>query len=114
MLCWLSLAQLSPLLSFNLFPSILTFDFDLVLGLFLTYLGSNWLFLGSFSVFPSILTFDFDLIWGSCLAFWGPNGLFLGLWKRLNTVLGSTHVVEELSFFMFSSILIFDFYLILG
>ena len=48
------------------------------------------------------------------MSFWGPNGLFLGLWKGLNTVLGSTHVVEELSFFMFSSILIFDFYLILG
>ena len=31
-----------------------------------------------------------------------------------NTVLGSTHVVEQLSFSIFSSILIFDFYLILG
>ena len=46
--------------------------------------------------------------------FWGPNGLFLGLGKGSNTVLGSTHVVEQLSFSMFSSILIFDFYLILG
>ena len=52
----------------------------------------------SFSMFPYILTFDFDLIWGPFLTFWGPNGLFLGLWKGLNTVLGSTHVVEELSF----------------
>ena len=46
--------------------------------------------------------------------FWGPNELFLGLRQGLNTVLGSTHVVEQLSFCMFSSILIFDFYLILG
>ena len=36
------------------------------------------------------------------------------LGKGSNTVLGSTHVVEQLSFSMFSSILIFDFYLILG
>ena len=46
--------------------------------------------------------------------FWGPNRLFLGLGKDSNTVLGYTHVVEQLSFSMFSSILIFDFYLILG
>ena len=39
---------------------------------------------------------------------------FLGLRKGSNTVLGSTHAVEQLSFSMFSSILIFDFYLILG
>ena len=48
------------------------------------------------------------------MTFWGPNGLFLGLGKGSNTVLGSTHVVEQLSFSMFLSILIFDFYLILG
>ena len=60
------------------------------------------------------LTFDFDLILGSFFTFWGPNGLFLGLGKGSNTVLGSTHVVEQLSFSMFLSILIFDFYLILG
>ena len=35
-----------PLL-FSLFPSILMFDFDLILGLFLTFLGPNGLFLGS-------------------------------------------------------------------
>ena len=32
---------------FSLFPSILMFDFDLILGLFLTFLGPNGLFLGS-------------------------------------------------------------------
>ena len=38
----------------------------------------------------------------------------MGLGKGSNTVLGSTHVVEQLSFSMFLSILIFDFYLIWG
>ena len=51
---------------------------------------------------------------GSFLTFWGPNGLFLGLWKGSKTVLGSTHVVEQLSFSMLPSILTFDFDLILG
>ena len=51
-------------------------------------------------MFPSFLTFDFDLILGSFLTFWGPNGLFLGLGKGPNTVLGSTHVVEQLYFSM--------------
>ena len=31
---------------FSLFPSILTIDFDLILGLFFTYLGPNGLFFG--------------------------------------------------------------------
>ena len=84
-------------LSFSMFPSTLAFDFDLMLGSFLTFWGPNGLFLGlgggsttvlgsthiveqlSFSMFPSILTFDFDLILGSFLTFGGPNGLFLGL-----------------------------------
>ena len=48
------------------------------------------------------------------LSYWGPNGLFLGLRKSSKTVLVSIHVVEQFSFYMFSSILIFDFYLILG
>ena len=38
------------------------------------------------------------------LLFWGPNELFLG----------STHVVEQILFSIVSSILIFDFGLILG
>ena len=48
------------------------------------------------------------------MTFWGPNRLFLGLGKGSNTVLGSIYVVEQLSFSMFSSIVTFDFYLILG
>ena len=84
-------------LSFSMFPSILTFDFDFIFGSFLIFSGPTGLLLGfglglttvlgssyvveklSFSMFPSILTFDFDLILGSFLPFWGPNGLFLGL-----------------------------------
>ena len=51
-----------------------------------------------FSIVPSILTLDFDLILGSFLAFRGPNGLFLGSGWGSKTVLGSTHVVEQLLF----------------
>ena len=40
--------------------------------------------------------------------------LLLGLWTGSKTVLGSTHVVEQLSFSMLPSILIFDFDLLLG
>ena len=32
--------------SYSMFPSILTFDFDLILGSFLTFGGPNGLFLG--------------------------------------------------------------------
>ena len=56
----------------------------------------------------------FYLILGSFLTFWDPNGLFLGLWKGSKTVLGSIHVVEQLSFSMLPSILTFDFDLMLG
>ena len=66
------------LFSFSLFPSILAFDFDLILGLFFTFWGPSGLFLGlgqgsitvlgsthlveqlPFSMFPSNLTFDRD------------------------------------------------------
>ena len=66
-------------LLFSLFPSILMFDFDLILGLFLTFLGPNGLFFGSmwgsktvlgsthvveqlsFSMIPLILTLELDL-----------------------------------------------------
>ena len=41
-------------------------------------------------------------------------GYFLGLKKSSKTVLGSTHVVEQLSFSEFPSILTFNFNLILG
>ena len=65
-------------------------------------------------MFLSILTFDFGLILGSFFTFWGPNRLFFGLSKGSKTVLGSNHVVEQLSFSMLPSILTFDFDLILG
>ena len=64
-------------------------------------------------MFLSILTFEFDLILGSFFTFWGPNGLFLWLGKGSKTVLGSSHVVEQLSFSLFHSILTFDFHSIL-
>ena len=44
---------------FSIVPSILTFDFDLIWGSFLSFLGPNGLF------------------FGSIFTFWGPNGLFL-------------------------------------
>ena len=80
-----------------MFHSILTFNFDLILGSFLTFWGPNGLFLGlrkrsktvlgsthiveqfSFCMFSSILIFDFYLISGLFLTFLGPNGAFLGL-----------------------------------
>ena len=72
-------------LSFSMLPSILTFDFDSILALFLTFGVPNCLFLGSgkgsksilgsthvveqlsFSMSPSILTFDFYIIFGVIL-----------------------------------------------
>ena len=65
-------------LLFCLFPSILTFDFDLIFGLFSTFGGPKGIFLGSeesktvlrsvhvvkklFSTFCSMLTFEFDVV----------------------------------------------------
>ena len=65
-------------------------------------------------MFLSILIFDFYLISGTFLTFWGHNGPFLGLGSGSTTVLGSTHVVEQLSFALFLSILTFTFDLIFG
>ena len=48
------------------------------------------------------------------MSFWGPHGLFLGSGNGPKTVLGSPHVVEQLSFSMIPSILTFDFDLIWG
>ena len=56
----------------------------------------------------------FYLILGSLFSFWGPYGLFLEFGNRSKTVLGSTNVVEQLSFSLFLSILTFDFDSILG
>ena len=82
-------------LLFSLFPSILMFDFDLILGLFFTFLDPNGIVLGSmwgsktvlgsthvveqlsFSMIPWVVTFEFDLILGWFLSFWGPIGLVL-------------------------------------
>ena len=93
-------------LLFSLFPSILMFDFDLIMGFFSTLLGPNGLFLGSmwgsktvlgsthvieqlsFSMYLSIWTFDFDLILGSFLTFWDPNGLLFGIGVGLENFLG--------------------------
>ena len=66
------------------------------------------------SMFSSILTLDLDSKSVSFFTLWGPTGLFLGSGKGSKIILLYTHVVEQLSFSMFSSILIFDFYLILG
>ena len=62
----------------------------------------------------SILTFKFDLFLGSFMTFVSLNGLFLGHERIKKNVLGSTHVVEQLLFSMFSSILTFYFDLYLG
>ena len=48
------------------------------------------------------------------MTFLGPNGLISGFEQGLKTVLGSTHVVEQLSFFKVPSILAFEFDLIFG
>ena len=92
--------------SFSLFLSILRFDFELILGSFLTFWDPNGLFWGlrkvsktalgsahvveqfSFCMSPSFLIFDFDLILGSFFTFWGPNRLFLGWGKGSNRFLG--------------------------
>ena len=55
-------------------------------------------------MFPSILTLDFDLF-GVIFDFLGHNGIFVGLvWSSIS-VMGSTHVVEQLSFSIILSIL---------
>ena len=53
-----------------------------------------------FSLFPSILTFDFGENLKLFFTFWGPNRLFLGSIWGSKTVLGFTHVVEQLTFSM--------------
>ena len=47
------------------------------------------------------------------LAFGGQIGYFEG-WGQLQIVLGSTHIMQQLLFSLFPSILIFDIDLILG
>ena len=99
-----------------MFPSILTFDFDSILGSFLSFWGPNGLVGGSeqgsttvfgsthvveqllYSIFPSILTFNFDILFGSFLTFRGPNGLFLGSGQGSKTVQGSTYINYNICF----------------
>ena len=57
-------------------------------------------------MFSSILSFDFDFL--------GPKLAIFGVRLRFKTVLGSTHVAEQLLFSIVPSILTFDFGLILG
>ena len=56
----------------------------------------------------------FWINFGVVFYFWGPNGIFLGSMWGSTTVLGSTHVVEQLSFLLFLSILTYEFDLIFG
>ena len=63
-------------------------------------------------MFPSKLIFEFDLILGSFLSFWGPNRLVSRSEESSTIVFGSTHIVQQLLFCLFLSILIFDFDLI--
>ena len=62
----------------------------------LNYLN-NFDFLCFLQFVHSILT----SFWGHFLLFWDSNGLFLGWGEGSNTVCGSTHVVEQLSFLTF-------------
>ena len=70
-----------------MFPSILRFDFNSILGSFLLLGDLMGYFRGwgrvrilfSFCMFSSILIFDFYLILGSFFTCLGPNGLFSGL-----------------------------------
>ena len=114
-------------LSFSLFLSILTFDFDLILGSFSAFWGPNGLFLGlrkgsktvlgsphvveqfSFSMLPSILTFDFGLIFGSFsfLLFEALIGCFLG-WDRVQKLFWG--LLIETKNFCFQSIALFQLY----
>ena len=68
--------------------------------------GSNCfgVYLYSAIIFIFFVSFNSDIwFWlnfGVVLTFWGTIGLFLGSMWGSKTVLGSTHVVEQLSFFM--------------
>ena len=90
----------------------MTFDFDLLLGNFLTF-GALLGFFGGrntlqngfgctnvveqllFSMFSSIITFIFYLILRLILTCWCPHGLILWPDKGPKTVLDSTTVVEQ-------------------
>ena len=112
----------SQQLSFSMIPLILIFEFDLILGSFLSFWGPNGLFLGlgqgsttvfwcthvleqlSFSKFLSILTFDVDLIFRSFLLFGALMGYFWGWSKDRKLFWG---LLMQLKIFHFSCILKF-------
>ena len=94
------------------FPSILTFDFILILGslwLFgnpngLLFVGGNFqeLFLGlliKLKNFYFLCSFNSNFcFWpkfGSFWAFWGSNGLSLGVRVRFKNCFGSTRIVKK-------------------
>ena len=100
---------------FSMSLSILAFNFIYLKGIFFGKKQAILMILFSFFYqFPSLLIFDFDLIFVLFFTFLDPNGIFLGSMWGSKTVLGSTNVVEQLSFSMFPSILTFYFDLILG
>ena len=114
-------------LLFSIFPSILTFDFDLIL----TFWGPKGLLLGSIwgsktvsrstHVLEQLLFLWFLQFWHLNLAwFWGCFA-FLGPWWAvfrvgvgLRTGFGCSNGIKQLLFSTFPSILTFDFDLIMG
>ena len=66
-------------LLFSIVSSILTFDFDLIFGLYFYFLGPNGLFLGSMWGLKTVLGSTNVVEQFSFFSFWGPNRLFLGL-----------------------------------
>ena len=99
----------NPILLYSMFTS--------VLGLF-WFKNFFWVYSCSWTTVISYVSFkpnvDFDFILGLFLTFLGPNGLFLGSMSVLKTVLGSNHVVEQLSFSMMPWIVTLEFDPILG
>ena len=82
-------------LSFSMIPLILTFEFDLILGSFLSFWGPN------------------GLVWGVRVG----STTVLGsthVVEQLSFFMFPHILVEQLSFFMFPHVLTFDFDLILG
>ena len=66
-------------LSFSMFPSIPTFDFDLILGSFLSFWGPNGLFLGLGSEISETLGLGLDHFPGLSLDLGLKNTHFPGL-----------------------------------
>ena len=92
-----------------MFPSIITFVFDHILGPFRRSLGPKGLFWESthvvetllFSMFPSILTFDYDIISRSFFTFWGPKGHFLSQGIVKKSILGLLISLNNIYFLYF-------------